>query len=250
MSAKLESLLRYCVSNGRVCPGPQQWDKLWKLLPDRRRGVSGWEPPAPKILSSWWVTDDRGKSICLEEQVRWANEHGVLDKVDAYLRSLTVDEWHIAGQGMTGGRIQASSVTIDQIEAYRTTLYQIDGESPITIRVGENCQALDDLLDNFGESGAAFVTSQNPYSQLLSAEENRKRQEALRNQCERYGWQVMDGAGCDPDGKWPAELSFLVIGPGRSNAENIGRMHEQHAIVWIERGRPAELVLLSPVEHI
>jgi hypothetical protein len=52
----LKELLEYVGSNNRVCPQPQKWDELWKLLPDRKRVGGGWDPPLPLILAAWWHT--------------------------------------------------------------------------------------------------------------------------------------------------------------------------------------------------
>lgn len=90
---KLEELLKYVCENGRVCPTPQEWHALWEMLPDRQRTNDGWKPPLPLILSAWWDTPALLKMIRLEEHIRYAEEHGVLDQVDAYLRSLTPDQW-------------------------------------------------------------------------------------------------------------------------------------------------------------
>jgi hypothetical protein len=52
------------------------------------------------------------------------------------------------------------------------------------------------------------------------------------------------GEGRDPAGKWPAEPSVLAVGMSRHEAMVMGRSYEQNAIVFIEKGKAPELVVL------
>lgn len=90
---RLGSLLDYVRADGRVCPVPTRWHELWELLPDRHRAGGGWEPPLPLILAAWWTTPALAKMLRLQEHIRWAADHGALEAVDAFLRSLPDDEW-------------------------------------------------------------------------------------------------------------------------------------------------------------
>jgi hypothetical protein len=92
---KLTELLEYVRAEGRVCPNPQEWHAPWEMLPDKQRIGDGWEPPLPLILGAWWDTPALFKMIRLEEHIRYAEKHGGLDQVDAYLRRLQQDEWFI-----------------------------------------------------------------------------------------------------------------------------------------------------------
>lgn len=93
MQADLDSLLDYVRSEGRICPMPAQWNILWEMLPYRKRVGMGWEPALPLILSAW-DTPPSAKARRLEEHIRYAASHGVLDEVDQYLRSLTPQYWY------------------------------------------------------------------------------------------------------------------------------------------------------------
>jgi len=101
MNDRLSSLLVYVKSEGRVCPMPTFWNDLWEMLPDRKQKSSGgWEPPLPLILAAWWDVPALPKMLRLAEHINYAAEHGVLDKVDAYLRALKPDQWAY-GDGTT-----------------------------------------------------------------------------------------------------------------------------------------------------
>jgi len=94
MDEKLNSLLEYVKSEGRVCPVPNYWNELWQMLPDRKQKASGgWEPSAPIILAAWWDVPALPKMLKLAEHINYAAEHGVLDEVDTYLRALKPDQW-------------------------------------------------------------------------------------------------------------------------------------------------------------
>lgn len=90
----LEALLEYAQASERVCPVPDKWHELWKMLPDRRREGSGWEPPLPLILSGCWHSSNLDKRLRLQQHLRWADEHGALPQIDAFLRALAEFEWH------------------------------------------------------------------------------------------------------------------------------------------------------------
>lgn len=94
MNNRLTSLLQFVEENGRVCPRPQKWNKLWEILPDRkRRSDGGWKPHAPLILAAW-DSPNLYKIMRLREHIEWADSNGVLDEVDTFLRGLSEENWH------------------------------------------------------------------------------------------------------------------------------------------------------------
>ena len=97
MSESVESLVAYCREKDRVCPLPQRWNELWQMLPDRQRRGVGWEPALPLILAAWHDTPGMLKMLRLEEHIEWAAQHGVLDEVAKFLRSLSEDQWFHLG---------------------------------------------------------------------------------------------------------------------------------------------------------
>ena len=90
----LKPILEWVQAEGRVCPQPLLWNKLWEMLPGRHRVGGGWAPAAPLILAAWWATSDCEKRQRFLEHIQYANEHGVLDEVADYLRALSPDDWH------------------------------------------------------------------------------------------------------------------------------------------------------------
>ena len=90
----IEEVVAESSKDGRVCPQPRQWNKLWKLLPNRRRAKhGGWEPPLPLILAMWTEATDEEKRERFETHIRWAHEHDALDRIAKYLDRLDSTDW-------------------------------------------------------------------------------------------------------------------------------------------------------------
>ena len=66
----------------------------------------------------------------------------------------------------------------------------------------------------------------------------------LRAQTAGMAYRIYQGEGRDPEGKWRAEPSVLIMGIPLAEAEALARKLEQNAIVWIEKGRAPQLVVL------
>lgn len=132
----------------------------------------------------------------------------------------------------------------DLVEAYRQAQYVVFGEPELLIRVGEPNADLDALLEGHNAQSAAFVTAANPEGEQLSAQENQAAAEALLKSEFLAGRAWFEGEGRDPEGRWPAEPSVLVIGLSRKDAEALGVVYGQNAIVFIEKGAAPELVML------
>jgi hypothetical protein len=90
----LDLLLAFVQVKRRVCPQPQRWYRMWKMLPARERLEEGWRPVLPPILGAWRYTSDLEKQRLLREHIEYAARHGVLRKVDAFLRNLVPNQWH------------------------------------------------------------------------------------------------------------------------------------------------------------
>jgi len=132
----------------------------------------------------------------------------------------------------------------DLLAAYRKALYVVHGAPDLVIRVGEPNATLDELLDADGLDTAAYLTAANPGGELQSKTENELSCAALHQGLADAGYICYLGEGRDPEGDWPAEPSILALGVTRHEAMVIGRSYEQNAIVFIERGKAPELVVL------
>jgi len=101
MEGKLKSLIEYVQSEGRVCPVPDFWNNLWEMLPNAKGKQSGgWNLSPPLILAVWWDATAEQKRERLILHIKYAADHGVLDKADEFIRGLIPDQWAY-GNGTT-----------------------------------------------------------------------------------------------------------------------------------------------------
>jgi uncharacterized protein DUF3293 len=135
--------------------------------------------------------------------------------------------------------------TPELIAAYAKALYVVFGRPELVIRIGERNADLDELLEAEGAATAAFVTAYNPGGQVASAWKNEVANAALVESQTKAGYRCFEGEGRDPQKRWKPERSALVVGIPRADAEGLGRAFGQNAIVFVERGRAPELVVLG-----
>lgn len=89
-----DSLWEYCTSNNRLCPSPDRWNNLFKLLKNTKQLPSGgWGPSLPLILGAWHHTMPIDKQLRFKEHIEWALNNNQLDEIGIYLRSLKEEEW-------------------------------------------------------------------------------------------------------------------------------------------------------------
>jgi hypothetical protein len=94
MESQLKDLLDICSRNDRVCPHPPEWARLWEIIIGHKQAGMRWSPQRPMILAQWWDTTAGEKRVCLEQHIRWASEHGILEKVDNFIRNLSEEQWY------------------------------------------------------------------------------------------------------------------------------------------------------------
>ena len=137
------------------------------------------------------------------------------------------------------------SATPEQIAAYEKALYVVFGTPELVIRVGEPNADLDELLEAEGAANAAFITAANPHGNAVGAWKNEVANAALVESLAKAGYRCFEGEGRDPQGRWKPERSALVVGIPRAQAESVGRAFGQNAIVFVEKGRAPELVVIG-----
>jgi len=87
-----------------------------------------------------------------------------------------------------------------------------------------------DVEDAVGELGSLFVvTSDNPFSQVLSPEENEIRRADLRSLLAARHLEYLEARGHDPLGEWPDELGVALVNVTRESARALALSFEQFA---------------------
>lgn len=137
-----------------------------------------------------------------------------------------------------------SSIPRDTIQAYLETHYEVFGDMPATLQVGQFNPTLAALHDARHVACSAFITACNPYSRNLDPQDNAARQEALARELDALGLAYLKGVGKHPSNGWPGEASFLVLGLTLDAAKALGEQHGQNAVVWCGADAVPQLILL------
>jgi hypothetical protein len=132
--------------------------------------------------------------------------------------------------------------------AYERAIYAIFASPGIEFRVGEHSDILDAMMTMNHTRCAAFVSSATHRGVASPENERRLAEFLLTSHLDGLEsgakYRLYRGEGRDPEGKWSAEPSVLIMGIPRAEAESLGRRLEQNAIVYIEKGHAPELVVL------
>ena len=129
--------------------------------------------------------------------------------------------------------------------AYERAVYAIFASPGVEFRIGERSDMIEAMMTMSHARTAAFVSSANTRGVATPENERRLAEFLLRSEVSGMKYRVYQGEGRDPQGKWTAEPSVLIMGIPRAEAEALGRKLEQNAIVWIEKGAAPELLVLG-----
>lgn len=144
---------------------------------------------------------------------------------------------------ISGPLSQASSRFVSLVEAYAETSYVWYSDLGQSIlKIGEPSPDLDALLEIEGAESAAFITAWNPDSYSLEGSANDRRNAELLQRIKACGFKHRAGFGAWKEDATKGEASFLVIGIDRQRATGFSQLHGQVSLVFIEKGKPAELI--------
>ncbi len=134
------------------------------------------------------------------------------------------------------------------LAAYCRTDYRVEVPNRIfSIRLGNVCRELDDLLAETGHTEWAIITAENPRSVQRNAAENADRQERLHQRISaREDWLVFSTVARCPRSEWPPERGCLVAGITEADALQLAREFDQHAILCGSAGASAMLRFSDP----
>lgn len=130
----------------------------------------------------------------------------------------------------------------DLFEAYKNTKYKVS-QHDIVIEIDKFNDKLNEFLNKYNSTEWAFITAYNPYSRVLTNDENRMRHDELIEFTKAY--ITFEGHGVGEDPAWEPELSLFIMGISKEEAALIGKRFEQNAIVYGELNNPSELLILN-----
>jgi hypothetical protein len=138
------------------------------------------------------------------------------------------------------------------IKSYKQTLYEAwDHAHTFTLTIGAVNQSCAQLLQSRGYTMAAFLTAENPLSQIKSEQENQEQMGKMLEDVQQLGLEYLEGHGKDPSGQWTPEKSILILGIPQHQAELLADKYQQHAYVWLATQESfASLRLRSEIKSI
>lgn len=120
-------------------------------------------------------------------------------------------------------------------QAYLNTSFKVLSNPICTIKINSFVPELN-YLDQW-----AFLTGWNPSPEVLSLEENRKRNQDLEEDIKRLGLPYIPGIGISEDEQW-SEESFLIENCSPEKANALAVKYKQLAFVSGKKGEVARLV--------
>ncbi|MBC7796679.1 MAG: DUF3293 domain-containing protein [Pyrinomonadaceae bacterium] len=136
-------------------------------------------------------------------------------------------------------------IVIRKLEtAYLQTRYVVEvEETEVAFYINdEQNESFDELLNDYKATTWAFITACNPFSKVLSNDENERRQCELKNYLTTANHKFLRGRGEDSSGNWRAEPSFLIFDIDENQSNEIGRLFEQNAVVFGEIYKKPKLI--------
>lgn len=123
------------------------------------------------------------------------------------------------------------------LEAYKNTIYRVYLEDNNFIDLFIDKLNLDiiNILNEYNAENAMFITAYNPYSKLLTKEENELRQNKLIEEIKDLDLKYFYGEGIGLDTSWEPEKSILVLNVDKDNINYLIEKFEQNAIVFVDK---------------
>ncbi len=97
-SLTLDMIMLVSRRNHRVSPRPEPWLELYALLPLENGLRGNGPPPPPPSGAAWAATPSVTKQMCWREHMEWAEEHGMLETVMAFIQRIPEQDWLHVGE--------------------------------------------------------------------------------------------------------------------------------------------------------
>lgn len=113
---------------------------------------------------------------------------------------------------------------------YTRAIYVVSAkDSEIRFRINEKSKKIDALLQENDAETFAFMTAENPRSEILPEAENAARQQQLAKELRAGNFRFLEGYGAGDD--WRREKSLFVFDISEKRATELGEKFWQNAIV-------------------
>jgi hypothetical protein len=144
-----------------------------------------------------------------------------------------------------GSSMPQTTIPAALIAEYQNTDYStvIDGAERV-LRIGEPAAWLAAIFAELQISSALFITAENPFSALQTADLNAAATGRLRGRLEREAQITFAEAGSSQESGWPSEKSFLALGLNEARSKALGEEFRQNAVVCIGSDAVPQLIQL------
>ena len=137
----------------------------------------------------------------------------------------------------------------DLISAYHGTSYQVLdcwGAVLGAARIDQISQNVDELLSVHGAASGVFITGWNPRSAPTERSRNEAAHRRLESELRARGIRFLPHRGVGSDPSW-SEEGVLALDLPIDKALELASLFQQNAIVAVEPGKPARLLLTPPL---
>lgn len=138
-----------------------------------------------------------------------------------------------------------NTITPELLKAYRQTVYRCE-DLPIELNISEACAEADQLMSDIGIRRITVLTAWNPGSELLDDSDNHAWHQQLRVKIELMRKPFWEGLNVAVDNSWPSEEAFWIADLNSFERDSLAQEYKQNAVVEIEKGGIATLVLIEP----
>jgi hypothetical protein len=140
-------------------------------------------------------------------------------------------------------------MSAELLREYERTRYVVlddHGISRAAVGIGETSDDIDAILADYDAAGGVFITAWNPRSVPLDQDSNDEANDRLEADLDEIGIVILPHIGVGYDPEWEPEHGFFALDLSEPDAVDLAIAHGQNAVVVVERGLPARLVI-TPV---
>lgn len=145
----------------------------------------------------------------------------------------------------TLGQETNSTISQSLLDSYTSAEYHVHTQPPFILKIGVPSNELAQLYEANNCKCAAFITAYNPYSQELTRDVNKLRNQKLEALIQSKCFKYFQGVGKCASDDGEGEVSFLILGIDKDTASDLGKQFEQNAIVWCSADADPQLILLK-----
>jgi hypothetical protein len=143
-------------------------------------------------------------------------------------------------------------MSAELLREYERTRYVVlddRGISRAAVGIGETSDDIDAILADFDAASGVFITAWNPRSVPVDQDTNDEANDRLEADLDERGSVILPHIGVGYDPEWEPEHGFFALDLSEADAIELAVAHGQNAVVVVERGRPARLVV-TPVMDV